>query len=135
MHHESFRPARWDASRPLPGLVPAQAQAQGDGPRWEMVRGQDPRLGPQKKAAAPGRTRGYFFLGPGLGPLQCMHKSVVHARECCACTRILCMHKKPDICDVVAACLYNISCHYMIILLLLQFYSISILSYHYILTL
>ena len=53
------------------------------------------KAGTNKKAAAPGRTRGCFFLGPGLGPwpLQCMHKSVVHAQECCACTRILCMHK------------------------------------------
>ena len=46
---------------------------------------------------APGRTRGCFFLGPGLGPwpLQCMHKSVVHAQESCACTRILCRHNIP----------------------------------------
>ena len=30
-----------------------------------------------------------LLLGPGLGPwpLQCMHKSVLHAQECCACTR------------------------------------------------
>ena len=42
---------------------------------------------------------GSFLLGPGLGPwpLQCMHKSVVHAQACCACTRILCMHKDRDI--------------------------------------
>ena len=48
--------------------------------------------GPKKQAAAPRRT---LFFGPGLGPwlLQCMHKGVVHAQECCACTRILCMHK------------------------------------------
>ena len=47
-----------------------------------------------KNAAGPARG-GAFLLGPGLGPwpLQCMHKSVVHAQECCACTRILCMHK------------------------------------------
>ena len=52
--------------------------------------GQDP-----KKTAAPGRTRGCFVLGPGRvpWPLQCMHKSVAHAQECCACTRILRMHK------------------------------------------
>ena len=38
-----------------------------------------------------------FREGPGLGPwpLQCMHKSVVHAQECCACTGISCMHKNP----------------------------------------
>ena len=36
--------------------------------------------------------------GPWLGPwplgslAQCMHKSVVHAQECCACTRILCIY-------------------------------------------
>ena len=24
--------------------------------------------------------------------ILCMHKSVVHAQECCACTRTLCMH-------------------------------------------
>ena len=51
----------------------------------------------------PKRTLGVrpgpaLFLGPGLGPwpLQCMHKRVVHAQECCACTRILCMHKNLD---------------------------------------
>jgi len=40
-------------------------------------------------------------LGPGLGPwpLQCMHKSVVHAQESCAYTRILCMHKNLNILD------------------------------------
>ena len=38
------------------------------------------------------------FLGPRPGPwpLQCMHKSVVHAQ----CTRILCMHKNLDKQDV-----------------------------------
>ena len=41
--------------------------------------------------------------GPWLGPwplgslAQCMHQNVVHAQECCACTRILCMHKNLDI--------------------------------------
>ena len=52
-------------------------------------RGQGPRPGPQKKQplVRPGAT--VFLLGPGLGPwtLQCMHKSVVHAQEWCACTR------------------------------------------------
>ena len=59
------------------------ARAQGRDP----TKKQPPRAGP---AAV-------FFgvLGSGLGlwPLQCMHKSVVHAQECCACTRILCMHE------------------------------------------
>ena len=65
-------------------------------------RGQGPRPGPNKKAAAPrAGPAAAFCLGPGLGlwPLQCTHKSVVHAQECCACTRILCMHKNLDICD------------------------------------
>ena len=52
-------------------------------------RGQGPRPGPNKKAAAPGPR-----------PLQCIHKSVVHAQECCACTRILCTHKNLDKQDV-----------------------------------
>ena len=45
--------------------------------------------------AAPGPDPRRCVLGPGLcpWPLQCMHKSVVHAQECCACARILCMHK------------------------------------------
>ena len=39
-----------------------------------------------------------LFLGPWpMGSLaQSTHKSVVHAQECCACTRILCMHKNLD---------------------------------------
>ena len=53
--------------------------------------------GPGTKAwaSAGGAAWVSTFLGPGLGPwlLQCMHKSVVHAQECCACTRILCMQK------------------------------------------
>ena len=63
-------------------------------------RGQGPRRGPIKKTAAPGRTRGCFFVGalvPGPSSactrVLCMHKSIVHAQESCACTRILCMHK------------------------------------------
>ena len=56
----------------------------------------------QKKSSRPGTDPRLLFLGPGLGPwpLQCMHKSVVHAQECCACTRILCMHKNLDKQDV-----------------------------------
>ena len=52
------------------------------------------KVGTQQKSAGSGPGR-LLFLGPGLGPLplQCMHKSVVHAQERCACTRILCMHK------------------------------------------
>ena len=48
--------------------------------------GRDP-----KKAAAPGQTRGCFLLGPSSACTRvlCMHKSVVHAQESCACTRIL----------------------------------------------
>ena len=47
-----------------------------------------------------------FLLGPGLGPwpLQCMHKTVVHAQEPCACTRILYMHKNLDMFDVLLTC-------------------------------
>ena len=63
----------------------------------------------QNNAAGPARG-GCFFVGSGLGPwpLQCMHKSAVHAQECCACTRILCMHKN----------------------LILSYYIIIILSYY-----
>ena len=48
------------------------------------------------ESAGPARG-GCLFLGPSLGPwpLQCMHKGVVHAQECCACTRILCMRNIP----------------------------------------
>ena len=58
-------------------------------------RGQGRRPGPNRKAAACLSRGGCFFLGHGLGPwpLQCMHKGVMHAQECCACTRILCMHR------------------------------------------
>ena len=54
---------------------------EGPGTKAGTQKKQPPRAGP---AAA-------FCLGPGIGPwpLQCMHKSVVHAQECCACTRIL----------------------------------------------
>ena len=49
---------------------------------------------PTKSAAGPARG-GVLFWVPALvpGPPQCILKSVVHAQECCACTRILCMHK------------------------------------------
>ena len=66
-------------------------------------RGQGPRPGPNKKAAAPGPDpRLLFCWVPALVPgpysactrVLCMYTSVVHARESCACTRILCMHKK-----------------------------------------
>jgi len=58
-------------------------------------RGQGPRPGPKKKQPRVRPGAAAFLLGPSLSPwpLQCMHKSVVHAQECCACTRILCMHK------------------------------------------
>ena len=51
--------------------------------------------GPDPKRALGVRPGPALFFGPGLGPwpLQCMRKSVVHAQECCARTRILCMHK------------------------------------------
>ena len=60
------------------------------------LKGRGRKAGTQKKTAAGPARGGCFSLGPGLGPwpLQCMHKTVVHAQECCACTRILCMHKK-----------------------------------------
>ena len=64
-------------------------------------KGQGPSQGPgtrpaTQKSSGPGPGTGpAAFLGPRPGPwpLQCMHKSVVHAQECCACTRILCMHE------------------------------------------
>ena len=67
-------------------------------------RGQAPSQGPgtrpaTQKGSGPGPGTGpAALLGPRPGPwpLQCMHKSVVHAQECCACTRILCMHKNLD---------------------------------------
>ena len=56
--------------------------------------------GPTKKQPRVRPGAAAFLLSPGLDPwpLQCMHKSVVaksvvHAQESCACTRILCMHK------------------------------------------
>ena len=60
-------------------------------------RGQGSRPGPKKKQPPRAGPAAAFCLGPGLGPwpLQCMHKSVVHAQESCACTRILCMHNIP----------------------------------------
>ena len=63
------------------------------------LEGPGTKAGTQKKAAA-GLARGSCFCCwvPALGfwPLQCIHKSVVHAQECCACTRILCLHKNLD---------------------------------------
>ena len=58
----------------------------------------------QGQGLGPGAKARRFLLGPGLGPwpLQCMHKSVVHAQECFICTRISYMHKNLDICNVVA---------------------------------
>ena len=57
-----------------------------------------PKAGTQKKSAAGPARGGCFCLGPGIGPwpLQCMHKTVVHAQDCCACTGILCMHNNLD---------------------------------------
>ena len=54
-------------------------------------RGQGPRPGPNKKAAAPrAGPGGRFFDGSWPWALA----PPVHAQECCACTRVLCMHKK-----------------------------------------
>ena len=54
-------------------------------------RGQGPRPGPNKKAAAPrAGPGGRFFVGSWPWALA----PPVHAQECCACTRVLCMHKK-----------------------------------------
>ena len=54
-------------------------------------RGQGPRPGPNKKAAAgSGPGGGRFFVGSWPWALA----PPVHAQECCACTRVLCMHKK-----------------------------------------
>ena len=51
-------------------------------------RGQGPTPGPNKKAAAGPARGGCFFVGSrwSLAP-------PVHAQECCACTKVLCMHK------------------------------------------
>ena len=51
------------------------------------ARGQGPGLGPKKAA------------GPGPGP--------VHAQDCCACTRVLCMHKNHV--HAQESCAYTIS--------------------------
>ena len=58
-------------------------------------KGQGPRPGPKQKAPPRAGPAAPFSLGPGHDPwpLQCMHKIVVHAQECCACTKVLCMHK------------------------------------------
>ena len=70
-----------------------------------LVHAQEPGLGPKTvRSRALDRPSCLVPVsGPWLGPwplgslAQCMHKSVVHAKECCACTRILCMHKNLDI--------------------------------------
>ena len=60
-------------------------------------RGQGPRPRPKTKKSSRGSGPGrLFFLGPALVPgtssactrVLCMHKSIVHAQESCACTRI-----------------------------------------------
>ena len=60
-----------------------------------MLLAREPRGQGPKKAAGPVPGPGRAFFGPWpLGSLaKSMHKSVEHAQECCACTRILCMHK------------------------------------------
>ena len=60
---------------------------------WDLVHAQESGACTKRKRPRAGPTA--LFLRPRHGPwpLQCMHKSVVHAQECCACTRILCMHK------------------------------------------
>ena len=65
------------------------------------LEGPGTKVATQQKALAQAGPLA-LFLGPGLRPwpLQCMHKSVVHAQECCARTRILCMHKDLDIFDM-----------------------------------
>ena len=66
-------------------------------------RGQGPRPGPKQKAPPRAGPAAAFFWVPALVPgpssaytrVLCMHKSVVHAQESCACTRILCTHNIP----------------------------------------
>ena len=86
-------------------LVHAQHSCACTGPgnpgARDQCRGQGPGLGP-KKAAVQGLGPAQVpFWVPGLVPgpwvpwpsactrVLCMHKSVVHAQEFCACTRIL----------------------------------------------
>ena len=72
-----------------------------------MLWAREPRGQGPKKAAVQGLGPAQLpFWVPGLVTLawslpvgslaQCTHKSVVHAQESCACTRILCMHKNLD---------------------------------------
>ena len=52
-------------------------------------RGQGPRPGPNEKAAAGPARGGCFFVESRPWAMA----PPVHARECCAYTRVLCMHK------------------------------------------
>ena len=52
-------------------------------------RGQGPRPGPKQKTAGPGRTYSCFLFGSQPWSLA----PPMHGPECCACTRVLCMHK------------------------------------------
>ena len=60
-------------------------------------RGQGPRPGPKQSSRPGPDPRLFLFWVPALVPgpsgactrVLCMHKSVVHAQESCACTRIL----------------------------------------------
>ena len=47
------------------------------------LEGPGPKAGTQQKNSRPGPDPRLLCLGPGLGPwpLQCLHKSVVHAQE------------------------------------------------------
>ena len=73
--------------------------------------------GPGNPGARPGTQKGSWagprpwtaaFLGPRPGPwplawslgslAQCMHKSLVRAQECCACTRILGLQRPAKAC-------------------------------------
>ena len=51
-----------------------------------MIQGQGPRPGPTKSAAGPARGGALFWV---------IHKSVVHAQECCACAENLVHAQEP----------------------------------------